>query len=119
MAAGNRRAAGILGELVESQWRSDLQHTPARNHPRRQPHLFTRSKDNRYVYAISTVWPGSNFVLQSVRPAQGSAVFMLGVKQPLQWQQRGQSLVIEIPQQVTENKPCKQAWVFKMEAESA
>jgi len=80
---------------------------------------FTRSKDNRYVYAISTIWPGSNFVLQSVRPAQGSAVFMLGVKQPLQWQQRGQSLVIEIPQQVTENKPCKQAWVFKMEAESA
>ena len=80
---------------------------------------FTRSKDNRYVYAISMGWPGSTFVVRSVRAARGSRVSMLGVEQPMRWRQSERGLIIEIPQEVAENKPCKQAYTFKIEAESA
>lgn len=80
---------------------------------------FTRSKDNRHVYAISMVWPGSSFALRSLQPVHGSPVFMLGVKRPLRWQQNSRGMVIEIPQEVAENKPCKQAYVFKITVEPA
>ncbi len=80
---------------------------------------FTRSKDHRYVYAITLVWPESSFVLQSVRAAPGTRVFMLGVDQPLRWHHSGSDLVIQIPPQVTNHKPCKQAWAFKIEVEPA
>lgn len=80
---------------------------------------FTRSKDNRYVYAISTVWPGSTFSVRSVHAAHGSRVSMLGVDQPMRWRQSERGLIIEIPQEVAENKPCKQAYAFKIKAETA
>jgi alpha-L-fucosidase len=77
---------------------------------------FTQSKDNRHLYAISMAWPGDTFVLRSVRTLEGSRVTMLGVKQPLTWRQTGRGVIIEIPRQVAENKPCKQAFVFKIES---
>lgn len=80
---------------------------------------FTLSKDNRHLYAISIGWPGESLVLQSVRPVPGSRIFMLGVKQPLSWHYTAQRLVIEIPEQVAANKPCKHAYAFKIEVESA
>jgi len=70
------------------------------------------------VYAISLGWPGEKFAVNSVRAMQRSKVFMLGIEKPLNWQQEGRGLVIEIPQSVAENKPCQQAFVFKIRAES-
>ncbi len=78
---------------------------------------FTAGKDGRVVYAISLNWPGSEFTVRSVRPARGSQVFMLGVKEPLEWQQRGETLTVRIPPEVAEHKPCRQAYAFKINAE--
>lgn len=75
---------------------------------------FTRSKDNQYLYAISLKWPGNKFEVKSVRAVPGSHVYMLGIDKPLQWRQQGESLVIEIPPEVAENKPCQQAFAFKI-----
>ena len=75
---------------------------------------FTRSKDGRYLYAISLKWPGNKFVVKTVRAVPGSPVLMLGVKKPLRWQQQGDSLAIEIPPEVAANKPCQQAFAFKI-----
>jgi alpha-L-fucosidase len=79
---------------------------------------FTTSKDGRYVYAISLRWPGSEFGVRSVRAAAGSKVTMLGVDQPLAWQQRGETLSVQIPPEATEHKPCRQAYVFKIPVKS-
>ena len=78
---------------------------------------FTRSKDGKHVYAISLKWPGRQLALKNVLPRQGSEVFLLGTECPLAWRldaQRG--LVIEIPAklQAEENRPCRQAYVFKV-----
>ena len=76
---------------------------------------FTRSKDQKYLYAISLKWPGEKLVLKSVRAVPGSAVRMLGVKANLKWHQDANGLAIEIPEAVAAKKPCKQAYSFKIE----
>ncbi len=80
---------------------------------------FTSTKDGRTVYAISLKWPGNQFVVRSVRPIQGSSVYMLGVRQPLKWRQNGELVVVDIPAEVAEHRPCKQAYSFKLRVEAA
>lgn len=79
---------------------------------------FTSSKDGATVYAISLKWPDRSFTVRSVRPRPGSAVQMLGVPTPLKWEQQGEMIVVEIPSELAEHRPCKQAYVFKFETES-
>ncbi len=79
---------------------------------------FTRSKDHKHVYAISLRWPGEEFCLKQVKAREGSKVFMLGVAEPLAWRtDPARGLVIEIPQplQAERNRPCRQAYVVKIE----
>lgn len=80
---------------------------------------LTASKDGRYAYAITTQWPGSRFALRSARPAAGSRIFMLGVEAPLKWQQQGEVVTVEIPPEVAAHPPCRQAFVFKLQVNSA
>ena len=42
---------------------------------------------------------------------------MLGVNTPLKWRQDREGLVIQIPDAIAQNKPCMQAYVFKIEAQ--
>ena len=70
------------------------------------------------MYAIVLQWPGETLHLASIRPREGTAVTMLGVKDPLKWRMAdGEGLIIEIPRdlQPVENRPCKQAWAFRIE----
>jgi alpha-L-fucosidase len=78
---------------------------------------FTRSKDGKYVYAISLKWPGKTLELKSVRPREGSQVTMLGVKAPLPWRLDGGGTAVDLPTALQEpaNRPCQQCYVFKIE----
>ena len=49
------------------------------------PVRYTRSKDNKKVYAITTEWPGKSSELKSVTPGKGTEVHLLGDKEPLKW----------------------------------
>jgi alpha-L-fucosidase len=78
---------------------------------------FTRSKDNNTIYALCLRWPGKRLVLDSVCPEKGSRIVMLGVAEPLRWsfaEKRG--LTIELPETLQDenNRPCRDAWVFKI-----
>ena len=77
---------------------------------------FTRTKDGRHVYAISLKWPGESLTLKALRAREGSQVTMLGVDTPLKWRQSREGLVIQIPDAIARNKPCEQAYAFKVEA---
>lgn len=79
---------------------------------------FTTSKDGRYVYAISARRPGRQLQVQSLQPVPGSQIFMLGVRPPLKWRQQGETLVVDIPPEVAEHPPCKQAFAFKIQVRS-
>ena len=82
---------------------------------------FTRSKDAKSVYAISLSWPGESLRLRNLAPRTGTKVQMLGVSEPLEWT-LGEldDLVVKLPArlQVAANRPCQQAYVFKLEGES-
>jgi alpha-L-fucosidase len=81
---------------------------------------YTRSKDGKQVFAISLKWPGEKLALKRVRPRAGSEIRMLGVREPLRWRRDGaEGLVIDLPQrlQTPENRPCRQAYAFKIAVE--
>ncbi len=77
---------------------------------------YMRSKDGKFAYAICEQWPGSYLILKGVRAAKGATITMLGVAQPLAWQQDEAGLTINIPEVLQDEKarPCKYAWVVKI-----
>lgn len=80
---------------------------------------YTCSKDKQKVYAIATEWPSRKLVLKSVVPQKGSKIYLLGKEESLKWfydQDKGET-VIEIPNHLQQesNRPCKYAWIFKVE----
>jgi alpha-L-fucosidase len=79
---------------------------------------FTRTKDNRFVYAISLQWPGQSLTLKSVRAKEGSSIGLLGLNEPLEWSQdSGAGLVIRIPAALQEQarRPVSMAYAFRIE----
>jgi alpha-L-fucosidase len=78
---------------------------------------FTRSKDNKTVYAISLEWPGKLLQLKSVKPVEGSKIYMLGYKKPLEWNYKDGVTSIVIPEKLQKeaNRPCKYAYTFRIE----
>jgi len=78
---------------------------------------FTRSKDGRFVYAISTIWPGQIFTSNFIKPKPGSKITMLGSKDLLQWKIMDGRLEVNIPGKFQDEKkrPVENAWVFKIE----
>lgn len=77
---------------------------------------YTRSKDGRFAYAICTEWPGRSLTLNGVRTKEAATITMLGVTEPLNWEQAGQGLTINIPENLQDEKmrPCESAWVIKI-----
>ena len=79
---------------------------------------FTKSKDWKFVYIICLKWPGKKLKSKVVRAKVNSKIYMFGLDKELAWCQNDKELMIKIPQSVCEQKPCKHAWVFKIELES-
>ena len=79
---------------------------------------FTRSKDNKTVYAICLEHPGAQLTLKSVKPAAGSTITLLGNDKPLKWTcSAEQGLVIQMPTDLpaADAKPATLAWAFKIQ----
>jgi len=59
---------------------------------------FTRSKDNKTIYAFVYDWPGEQLILKTVRPSKSDKVRFLGFDQPLSWRyDSAAGLIITIP----------------------
>jgi alpha-L-fucosidase len=83
---------------------------------------YTRSKDQRFVYAILNGWPGMQVRLQSVRPKPGSSVKLLGSETELPWTfDSAQGTTITLPENLQQpgNRPCAYGWSLKIEATPA
>ena len=78
---------------------------------------YTRSKDEKTVYAISVEWPGTQLKIKSVQPKAGSSIYMLGYDQPLAWNYDNGITTVAIPSnlQNESNRPCKDAYTFKIQ----
>jgi alpha-L-fucosidase len=78
---------------------------------------YTATKDKKYVYLFCLQWPGSTLSSRLVKPKDGSKIFMLGIQQSLNWKLNQNEMVVEIPNEIEQNKPCDYAWGFKIEVE--
>ena len=78
---------------------------------------YTRSKDNKTVYAISLEWPGKQLALKSIEPAKGSKIYMLGYDKPLSWSHNNGVTTISMPAalQKAANRPCDFAYTFRIQ----
>ena len=83
---------------------------------------YTRTKDNRFVYAIFLRWPQGPYAVGSVRLANvrarsGSQITMLGLDHNFRYTQDDQALTIEIPAWLADpaKRPCQHAFAFKIE----
>jgi alpha-L-fucosidase len=79
---------------------------------------YTRSKDNKTVYAHSYKWPEGKLVLNTVKPKPGSKIYMIGNKLPLAWTINAKKqLEITVPQSLLKSveKDQQLAYSFKIE----
>jgi alpha-L-fucosidase len=78
---------------------------------------FTRSKDGKFVYITSMVWPGEVLKVSDMSPIPGSKIGMLGTNKQLLWVQDGQNVNITLTADLQDesNRPCKNGWVFKVQ----
>ncbi|MEJ0103941.1 MAG: alpha-L-fucosidase C-terminal domain-containing protein [Bacteroidota bacterium] len=80
---------------------------------------FTRSKDNKTVYAFCFEWPGEQLILTSVKPVKKSKITFLGWDQhPLNWKyDSAKGLILSIPAEWKEkfSGPAALAYGFKIE----
>ena len=64
---------------------------------------FTRSKDNKVIYAFAFEWPGEQLVLTTVKPPKKARINFLGSDQALEWRyDSAKGLVISIPASMKE-----------------
>jgi alpha-L-fucosidase len=81
---------------------------------------FSRTKDNRFLYALALNWPGQELAIRTVRPKSGSSIRLLGFPQPLAWREdANRALVISIPSVLHDpaKRPCQFAWAFEIEGQ--
>ena len=77
---------------------------------------YTRNKENTITYAIIEGWPGEALLVEHVKIKPGSDIYMLGYDKPLKWKKSKQGITINLPVELQneDNRPCKQAFAFKM-----
>ena len=79
---------------------------------------FTRSKDNKTIYAFSFDWPAEQLILQSVKPRANSKLFLVGNSTPLTWSYNAaKELVIKTPAALKSklSEAAQAAFCFKIE----
>lgn len=88
--------------------------TPKNGHAVKQ--VFFTSKADA-VYAITPGWPGETLTLRGVRGSKRETeVRMLGMDQPLAWSQKGDDLLIQLPDLGPDEAASRHAWAFKLTA---
>jgi alpha-L-fucosidase len=78
---------------------------------------FTRTKDEKFIFAHCLEWPGSQLVVKTVKPRPGSAIFLVGNIKRLKWSwDKTAGLVIDIPDDLLDSIPEDQrlAYSFKI-----
>jgi alpha-L-fucosidase len=81
---------------------------------------YTRTKDNKTIYAHCLNWPGEKLVLKTVKPKVDSRIFLLGNEKSLKWENSdADGLIINLSNDLLNNIPESErfAYTFKIEIE--
>jgi alpha-L-fucosidase len=77
---------------------------------------YLKDTENTVIYAIVEGWPGESLVIDHVSPQRRSDIYLLGYNKPLSWKKNSHGISIKLPAELQseENRPCKQAFAFKI-----
>ncbi len=83
---------------------------------------FTRKGDAVYLIhlaELAQIRPPATIAVSSIRPAEGAEVTLVGKNLPLQWERRGNGMVVHIPEKIScplrgEYPYCRHAWAVKI-----
>jgi alpha-L-fucosidase len=76
---------------------------------------FTRSKDNRTVYAYALEWPGRTLRMISVKPVAKSRITMFGYPDPLPWTYDATvGLIIQLPEAARRASDYAWGWTIQV-----
>jgi len=106
-----------MGEWMEVNGEVIYSSRGAKNYLENESIYYIRSKDDKYLYAVLTEWPGESVQLKYADPVAGSEMQLLGSDEPLVWEdQKADGINIKLPSawQNAKNRPVKYAWVIKM-----
>ena len=84
---------------------------------------FTRRGDTVYLIHLAEnvqTRPPRNVIVSTVRPAEGSAVTLVGRELALKWERRGDGMIVHIPNRITcplrgEIPYCRHAWAIRID----
>jgi hypothetical protein len=80
--------------------------------PANQPtDYYTKKGDT--MYAIHWGWPGDEAAIPNTSVKPGGTARMLGVEGPLEWQRRGDNLIVRMPA----TQPCRYAVSIAIQAD--
>jgi alpha-L-fucosidase len=120
---GTRARPGDLwkeGDIISFEKPNSDDVNPSGSGEGNVPIRFTRSKDEKTLYAICLGWPGTRLRLRTVPAKQISKILILGVSTPLPWRDDGQGVVVDLPSGIQDE--CKRlsnvAWTFKVECKN-
>ena len=77
---------------------------------------YTKNIDNSIIYTLVDGWPGESLFIDHVVPKHRSDIYLLGYNKPLSWKKNGNGISIKLPAELQseDNRPCKQAFAFKI-----
>ncbi|MFC2097257.1 alpha-L-fucosidase [Bacteroidota bacterium] len=79
---------------------------------------FTISGDKKYVYLIALKWPGEDLYVKGIDLMTDGKISLLGYRKELKYgYDAKKGIKISIPEELQNesSRPCKYAWVFKIE----
>ncbi len=66
-----------------------------------------------YLPDVGETQMSARISIGSMKPVEGSKVFLLGWHKPLHWETNGTGFMIDIPEELQANPVCQDAWIFK------
>lgn len=75
--------------------------------------FFTKKGKN--VYAILPVYPKNTIKLKDIRSTGKTKISLLGSEKKVNWKQKGDDIVVEMPALYMDDMPCDYAWTLKLE----
>ena len=87
--------------------------------PFKEKNICMTQQDNGNVYFMYMADEGEKTMpaeikVESLQPANGAKLTLLGSKTRLKWRKDGNGFVVSIPEKLRNNPPCQHAWTIKV-----
>ena len=80
--------------------------------------VFTQKDGKVYAFYLpdeGEIKIPAKIIIGSMKPVEGSRVFLLGYDKPLHWETSGTGFAVDVPKELQTNPTCRDAWTLQFE----